>query len=151
MNHPPDGTIRKVTATYRGFGVTNAGRQIEIDRYSKISDSGVSIAFIDTVDRFKGWKAVFSKSGAWAQYNSVGFGQGKYHSIRIRAISKTGATLQVRLNDSEGPIIAEATIPAGGNWEIIKVAISGFPPAVYNIVVGLKSGGETAVDYLQFE
>jgi hypothetical protein len=54
-----DGTIKKVIPTLRGVGVTNVSQNIQIDRYSKMADKGVSIAFLDTLDTFKGWKTIF--------------------------------------------------------------------------------------------
>ncbi|HSC39519.1 MAG TPA: family 43 glycosylhydrolase, partial [Chitinophagaceae bacterium] len=43
-----DGTIKKVIPTFRGIGVTNASEEIQPDRYSRLSDKGASIAFLDT-------------------------------------------------------------------------------------------------------
>ncbi|MDZ7370968.1 MAG: family 43 glycosylhydrolase, partial [candidate division KSB1 bacterium] len=65
-----DGTIRKVIPTPRGVGITDASREIQIDRYSQKSD-GVSIAFLDTLNTFAGWKSCFEKADEWVQYNSV--------------------------------------------------------------------------------
>ena len=58
-----DGTIRKVTPTLRGVGVTSARNRIELDRYSRIS-GGASIAFLDKTAPFEGWKTIFPKKGA---------------------------------------------------------------------------------------
>ena len=51
-----DGTIRKVIPTLRGVGITDARTRIRIDRYSSISPAGISIAFLDEAEPFKGWK-----------------------------------------------------------------------------------------------
>jgi hypothetical protein len=53
-----DGTIKKVIPTLRGIGLTNASQKIQIDRYSHISDEGASIAFLDTLNTFEGWKII---------------------------------------------------------------------------------------------
>lgn len=146
-----DGTIKKLIPTLRGIGVADAGKRIEIDRYSKLSNSGASIAFIDTLDKFKGWKVLLDRPGAWSQYNTVDFGKRKLQSVYVRAASKTGALLQVRLEDSNGPIIAEVTIPSNSDWRIIKAPLSAFKQGVYNLVVVLKTGDMLDVDYLYFE
>lgn len=69
-----DGTIRKVIPTLRGVGITDARTRIQIDRYSSISSAGISIAFLDESEPFKGWKAIFGKKNAWLQYNKVDLG-----------------------------------------------------------------------------
>ncbi|NIT55591.1 MAG: family 43 glycosylhydrolase, partial [Aliifodinibius sp.] len=43
-----DGSIQKVKPTLRGVGLTEATSKIQIDRYSRLSEDGVSIAFLDT-------------------------------------------------------------------------------------------------------
>jgi hypothetical protein len=59
-----NGTIKKVIPTLRGVGITKASDEIQVDRYSQISKSGVSIEFLDTLDRFKGWKTIFTSTGS---------------------------------------------------------------------------------------
>ena len=59
-----DGTIKKVIPTFRGVGLSDATKEIQLDRYSKISEKGASIALLDTADTFKGWKTIFDASGS---------------------------------------------------------------------------------------
>jgi hypothetical protein len=61
----PDETIKKVVPTLRGVGLTDATKEIQIDRYSAKSNEGTSILFLDTLDRFKGWKTLFNSPDAW--------------------------------------------------------------------------------------
>ncbi len=51
----------------------------------------------------------------------------------------------------EGPVIAESAIPSGEDWKISKALVQGLSPGIHNVVVTLKSGGEAAVDYLEFK
>lgn len=106
-----DGTIKKVKPTLRGVGLTPASANIQIDRYSHISDRGSSVAFLDTLNRFGGWKTILETTGAWVQYNSVDFGNREYKSVIIKTHSEMGGTIEIRLNTSEGPVIARAEIP----------------------------------------
>ena len=85
-----DGTIRKVTPTLRGVGITDASRQIQIDRFSLKSSKGSSVAFLDTLNTFGGWKAMLDTANAWVQYNSVDFGGRKFKAVAVRALSATG-------------------------------------------------------------
>ena len=57
-----DGTIRKVIPTLRGVGLTDATKEIQVDRYSSISDKGASIAFLDSLNTFKGWKTILHEA-----------------------------------------------------------------------------------------
>ncbi len=77
-----DGTIQKVKPTLRGVGLANARQPIEIDRYSAMSESGASIAFIDASSVFKGWKTILSNKNAWVQYNKVDFSGKKLKKIK---------------------------------------------------------------------
>ncbi len=101
-----DGTIQKVKPTLRGVGVSSAIKNIEIDRYSQISESGASVAFLDTADTFKGWKTRLDKQNAWISYNSVDFGNKKLKSVQVQALSGTGGTLQIRLDKPEGQLLS---------------------------------------------
>lgn len=146
-----DGTIRKVIPTLRGIGITQSSEQIQVDRYSAISDKGVSIAFLDTADKFLGWKTIFEKEGGWIQYNTVAFGKTAARSFNIRAFSTTGATLIVRINSPSGPVLGEVTIPPGSNWGVIKNSMPGGSAGIRNLVIQLKGKGRAELDWISFE
>ena len=146
-----DGTIKKVIPTLRGVGLTDASKNIQIDRYSHISDKGASIAFLDTLNNFKGWKTVFENSKSWIQYNSVEFGNKRKRTAVVRAFSKTGGTLQIRLNNAQGPVIAMVKIAKGNDWKDIRASISSFKPGVQHVVVSSTENGNVEVDWIRFE
>jgi len=146
-----DGIIQKVIPTLRGVGLTNATREIQIDRYSKISNDGVTIDFLDTLDRFKGWKAIFNKADAWLEYNNVGFGRKPLKAISVRVASETGGVLQVHTNSINGPVIAEIRIPKINDWKMIKASITKFQPGVQNLFVVSKDNNPIEVDWIKFE
>ena len=146
-----DGTIRKVTPTLRGVGVTKATTQIEIDRFSKISETGVKVAFLDSTNTFKGWKTVFNNPNAWVQYNSVDFGKTKLKSVQVKALSEKGSTLQIRLDKVDGPVIAEVKVPKGTSWNMVEAKVSKPITGVHNLVVVLKEDARIEVDWLKFE
>src|SRR5664279_315347 len=101
-----DGTIRKVIPTLRGVGLTAASKLIQIDRYSRMSNKGVFIAFIDSLNAFRGWKTVFTARNAWIQYNSVDFRKGCYKTVIIRSFSNDGGGLILCLDNEDGPVVA---------------------------------------------
>ncbi len=146
-----DGTIQKVVPTLRGVGVTDAGKKIQIDRYSAKSDDGVIVDFIDTANRFEGWKTIFSKPGSWIQYNTVDFGKNKLKLLVIRAVSSTGGILQIHTDNIEGSLIASVEIPATNEWKEIKIPTSAFKQGIHHIVVSLKTGSAIEVDWLYLE
>jgi hypothetical protein len=143
-----DGTIRKVIPTLRGVGVTDASSKIQIDRYSSISGKGASVGFLDTLNRSEGWKAILDTSNAWIQYNGVDFGSRTFSRVDVRAASKTGGTVQVRLNKMDGPIIAEIEIPVDTDWKIISSPVAEYQPGVINLIVRLKKNGKVAIDWI---
>ncbi len=146
-----DGTIRKVTPTLRGTGVTNAFRQIEIDRYSCISPEGVSVDFLDTLNTFRGWKTIFHSKNAWIQYNAVDFGKDKLKSVQVNASSAGAGILQIRLDNASGPIISEVKTAKSSGWNVVEARVSKFLPGIHNLVV--VSGGDepVEVDWIRFK
>jgi len=146
-----DGTIRKVIPTLRGVGVTPAKRMIEIDRYSLISEHGASIAFLDTTNRFNGWKTVFDKAGAWIQYNAVDFGTTKPNKVQARCYASSGGIIQIRLNSSSGPLLSELTIPESETWTSVTAHINAFLEGIQNLVVVSKSNDPVEIDWIKFD
>lgn len=146
-----DGTIRKVIPTLRGVGLTDASQRIQIDRYSHISNEGASVAFMDTLNSFGGWKAILATANAWIQYNGVDFGTNQFKSINVRALSRAGGALQVRLDKVDGPVIAQVEIPAGKAWNTIKARLSGLKTGVQNLVISLIDNKPVEVDWVSFE
>jgi hypothetical protein len=146
-----DGTIRKVIPTLRGVGLTDASRKIEIDRYSLISDRGASIAFLDTLNTFEGWKTILDTANAWIQYSSVDFGSNKFKSVNLRASSKTGGTLELRLDTVDGPVIARVEIPKCNEWSIVNSHVSELRSEIHNLTVLLADGNAVEIDWISFE
>ena len=98
----PDGTIQKVIPTLRGVGFAPARNKIQIDRYSAVSKQGTSLAFLDDADRQQGWKITLSQRKAWVRYNRVDFGDSTFGSVRVRALSSTGGSIEIRLDRTDG-------------------------------------------------
>ena len=146
-----DGTIQKVIPTLRGVGLTNASRKIQLDRYSKISDKGTSVAFLDTLDTFEGWKTVLSDKGAWIQYNGVDFGKAKYKSVQLKALSQTGGVVEIRLDKADGPVLSEVKIPKSTEWKTVGSKVLKLPKGIHNLVVVLKDDFPVEIDWIYFE
>ncbi|NJK96976.1 MAG: family 43 glycosylhydrolase [Bacteroidales bacterium] len=145
-----DGTIRKVIPSLRGVGLTTASKQIQIDRYSAISEKGVTVAFIDTSNTFDGWKTVFTNHDSWIQYNAVDFGNKKIKSAELRIKSENGGKLKLLLGNTTGPVIAQINVPKTNTWQTVKVAVSGIKPGVQNLVVSSASDNIIEVDWVSF-
>lgn len=146
-----DGSIRKVGPTLRGVGVTAATDYIQPDRYSAISEDGASIAFLDTTERFKGWKTILKGDQAWVRYNEVDFGTRELSSVQIKTLSAAGGTLELRLDQLEGPVIAEVQVPPGVQWIVTKVTLSTFNPGIHQLFLLPKEDSEMAIDWVKFK
>ncbi|NTV79463.1 MAG: family 43 glycosylhydrolase, partial [Clostridiales bacterium] len=146
-----DGTIRKVIPTLRGVGTTDASKPIQLDRYSLKSDVGTSIEFIDTLNTFGGWKTILSAKNSWIQYNGVDFGTKKLKSVVVKAVSKTGGTLQLKINNVNGPVIAKIDIPQSIGWKESKVFVKGLKPGLNNLVVVLMDDNQVDIDWISFK
>ena len=146
-----DGTIRKVIPTLRGVGITDALKKIEIDRYSQISNKGVSVAFLDTLNTFNGWKTILDRQNAWIQYNTVDFGNKKLKSVRVEALSQTGGILQIRIDKADGILLAEVKIPKGTGWNTVEARLSKYQKGIHNLIVVLKDKNPVEVDWILFK
>lgn len=146
-----DGTIKKVIPTLRGIGVTNATSEIQIDRYSAKSNDGVSVDFIDTTNRFDGWKTMFTKTNSWIQYNTVDFGKKKLKSVIVKAISSTGGTLQIHLDNANNSPLATIEIPKTNDWKEIKVPLKSFKSGIHHLIASSKTNSNVEVDWIRFE
>jgi hypothetical protein len=146
-----DGTIRKVVPTLRGVGLTEAGKNIQLDRYSAKSAQGASIAFLDTLKRFEGWKAILDTAGAWMQYNSVDFGRGKLKQVLVRASSQAGGAIELRLDKPDGPVLAQMKIPQGTQWADARTRIARKASGIHNLIVKLKGTHAVEIDWIRCE
>jgi hypothetical protein len=146
-----DGTIRKVQPTLRGVGLTDASSQIQMDRYSNISSKGAFVTFIDTLNTFNGWKAVFAEKDAWIQYNGVDFGAKKPKTVLLNVLSKKGGALQLQVNSRSGSAELNIKIPKGEDWQKVKVPVSGLKSGIQNLRVSSVESTEVELDWISFE
>jgi hypothetical protein len=151
LSFAADGSIRKVTPTLRGVGLTSARQKIQLDRYSRLSAQDANVAFLDTANTFGGWKTVLTGASGWVQYNGVDFGAQKLRTATLRGTSAAGATVQVRLDHAQGPVIAQLAVPKGGTWQDVKVPLLAFKPGRHALYVSLKSGAGAEIDWVSFE
>lgn len=146
-----DGTIVPVKRSLRGIGITDATTKIQIDRYSTKSNEGVTVDFIDTTNRFSGWKTILNKPGAWVQYNTVDFSKKKISKVSVNAVAKIGGELQIRLNNSEGPVIGTVKIAPGQSWNVYSSKLITKPRGIKHIYVSLVNSGSIEIDWIKFE
>lgn len=146
----PDGTIRKVIPTLRGVGLTDARKEIQLDRYSRLSDKGASIDYLNQANKFEGWKTLLSTDGAWVQYNRVDFGNQAPRKVKARVLSASGGTLQIRIDGADGTVIAEVKVPKGNQWTEIEAPVRSGKSGIHDLYVSLKGNNEVAIDWLSF-
>lgn len=145
----PDGTIQLVTPTLRGVGITDAGKAIQLDRYSAISQEGASIDYINQANKFDGWKVLFNHKDAWVSYNRVDFGNQEWQKVDARVLSSAGGTLGVYAN---GKMIAEIEVPASvSEWKTVSVPVEVVQAGIQDLRVSLVKGNDVQLDWIRFE
>jgi len=144
-----DKTIRKVIPTFRGIGITKASSQIQLDRYSAISPQGTAIEYLDTNNRFAGWKTVLSTSGAWIQYNSVEFKNNKTAKLQVNA--EENGIIEIRTGKADGPLIAKLLVVKGSSMNTINAALRKRISGQHNLFVVSKCNKPVNIDWLSFE
>ncbi|HEX2976786.1 MAG TPA: carbohydrate-binding protein, partial [Bacteroidales bacterium] len=112
-----------------------------------------AVAFLDTLDKFTGWKTLLTTKGAWIQYNAVDFGKDRkrYKSVTMKAASEEGGTIQIRLNNVNGKLISEIKMPKGKGMSEVKAKLSIPLQGVNNLVMILKDEVPVEVDWIRFE
>ncbi|MBC6608732.1 family 43 glycosylhydrolase [Hymenobacter sp. BT188] len=151
LSFAPDGSIRKVKPTLRGVGLTDAKQKIQLDRYSRLSASGASVAFLDTANKFQGWKTVLANNQAWVQYNGVAFGKQTLKTATMRVAAPSGGTVQVRVDGATGPVLVQVVVPKGDQWQEIKAPLTTVKPGTHTLVVSAKTNTPVEIDWVKFE
>ncbi len=146
-----DGTIRKVTPTLRGVGITPAWDTMQVDRYSRLSETGARIAFLDTQNRFAGWKTILDKSGSWIQYNSVDFGNRKLKHVLVKAIAASNQSLEIRLDSPGGPVLATIGMTQDKHWRLYKETLPGYHEGIHHLFLVVKGSGAVEIEWIRFE
>lgn len=144
-----DGSIRQVVPTLRGVGLSFAGDEIQIDRYSAVSKKGVSVDYLDSSNKFSGWKVSLNGNDAWVSYGNVDFGHGPWRNVCVRACSQSGGTLCVSVGDTA---LAEIVIPASmRQWRTLSVPVTFSPEGICDIRVSVVACDDVQIDWLRFE
>jgi hypothetical protein len=145
-----DGSIKKVIPTLRGVGLTKVSSEIQIDRFSRISDKGATIAFNDSLNTFKGWKTVFNAPNAWVQYNSVDFEKGKFKTLEANVHAINGGTFEVHLDKVNGPLVAVVKVPKGDSFSTVTAKAAGVKNGIHHLFVVSKDNS-VEVDWIRFK
>lgn len=145
-----DGTIRKVTPTLRGVGIVKADSQIQIDRYSANSGKGIAVSFLDETNPHAGWKTTFNAPGSWVRFNEVDFGRGGRKTIRVRARADAAASLEIRLDTPDGPVVGRVQIDRSGEWQTFSGSANKIPAGVHDLIVTQTGTGVAEVDWVSF-
>jgi beta-xylosidase len=146
-----DGTIQKVIPTHRGVGIADARKEIQIDRYSAIDSNGASVTFVDPNQKKLGWKTDLSAKGAWIRYNKVDFTKDTLKSVSVRASSKTGGVVEIRVDANDGPVVAEVNIDKNANWNLATAAVKNSPSGVHDLIAILKDAKDVDLDWVKFQ
>lgn len=146
----PDGTIQKVIPTLRGVGLTDANSEIQIDRFSQISTENTSIAFLDTTNKFMGWKTIFSGQNSWIRYNSVSFTK-KPKYLTIKYLSDKNSQVSVEVFNAKNKTVISKSLPASGDWNVVKIEAKGKLSGKNDIIVKSNSDSKFEVDWIKFE
>ena len=146
----PDGTIQKVIPTLRGVGLTDANSEIQIDRFSQISTENTSIAFLDTTNKFMGWKTIFSGQNSWIRYNSVSFTK-KPKYLTIKYLSEKNTQVSVEVFNAKNKTAISKSVPASGDWNVVKIEAKGKLSGKNDIIVKSNSDSKFEVDWIKFD
>lgn len=155
-----DGTIQEVKPTLRGVGINKATDQIQIDRYSAVSPD-VTVEYLDTMNRFRGWEAVLPQQGSWIRYNGVDF-DCLYDGYLVACVKAAANTeILVREKDAKGKVIARIPVTViseqgpfrrdmSGQWITLTAPLMYTPKGITDLCVTCEGTG-VSIDWLQFK
>ena len=147
-----DGTIRKVTPSLRGVGISPANQKIQVDRYSSISNEGAAIDYLDSLNRQMGWKIVFTQPNAWVGYNCVDFGKKSISEVNVMLKSLSEGNLEIRLDHVNGALLASIYLEPDSGWGIVSAEMEQIISGIHNIyIVPDRAEYPVEVDWIQFE
>lgn len=150
-----DGTIKKVIPTVRGIGNAPATNKIQIDRYSAMSETGAAVEYLNPEKTFDGWKTALSAPDAWIRYDRVDFAGKTVKTLKVRAMSATGGSIEVQIGKDDAAIKVPVVIAESTDWTMassnVRVAPSVVPSGLQDIKVVLKGGDKVEIDWIQFE
>jgi hypothetical protein len=146
-----DGTIQKVIPTLRGVGIVPANHEIQLDRYSAISEKGAAIEFLDSKKPFNGWKTILTEKDAWIKFDDVDFGKKPPKTVKIKALSESESAVVLRIGKTNAPVEAKVAIAKSADWQIVTTPVKGMPSGVQDIELSLKDAGRVEIDWIQFE
>ncbi|MBP8606057.1 MAG: family 43 glycosylhydrolase [Phycisphaerae bacterium] len=146
-----DGTIQKVIPTVRGIGNAPATNMIQIDRYSAKSETGAAVEYLNPEKTFDGWKTVLSAPDAWIRYDRVDFAGKTVKTLKVRAMSATGGSIEVQIGKDDAAIKVPVVIAKCTDWTIASSNVSAAPSGLQDIKVVLKGDDRVEIDWIQFE
>lgn len=142
----PDGTILPVTPTFRGVGVTPAGSQIQIDRYSAISHLGAYLEFLDGQRPFDGWYVCLTRPGTWVRYDSVDIGETAPGTVTFRYRAPQGCSVAVALGENG----CRFDLPASDSWKTLRLPATFSATGQQKVKVSLAEGTGLQLDWISF-
>jgi hypothetical protein len=116
-----------------------------------MSPEGVSIAFVDPDQKQKGWKAIMRARNAWVQYNKVDFGDRKLNAVVVNAMSSTGGSIEIRIDNLDGPLVVQVEIANNTDWYVAHATLSASPAGIHDLFVILKDERNVGIDWIKLE
>lgn len=143
-----DGSIQKVTPTFRGVGITEAEDKIQIDRYSILLGKGANIDFVDDKNHFEGWYVRLSQTDNLVEYHNILFKKKTYKKILLRYRSQKSCDFQL----SVGKEVYKCHLKEHKEWKIASINLS--QKFIDNKIKNLKltlTKGDIDIDWLLFK
>ena len=131
--------------------MVDAKSEIQIDRYSAISKEGVAVSFLEPTNTFAGWKISLNGTNTWIQFDRVDFGKYELKSVNVRSASTTGGLIEIRIDQADGPLLAQVAIGKGADWKIVQAKLQSVPTGVHNLFVIQHGNNQVDLDWVSFE
>ena len=155
-----DGTIQEVHETLRGVGINQASDQIQIDRYSEVSN-GMTAEYLDTANCFRGWFVNLPAKGSWVRYNGVDFSATSNAYLVIRTKANANTSLCIREGKPTGKVIAKVALTVAGEngpfrrnligqWLTLTAPLEYVPKGVTDLYITCE-GEAVSIDWVQFK
>lgn len=146
-----DGTIRKIAPTIRGVGMTKANTEIQLDRYSRISELGAKVVYNDTTNYFEGWNIILENKNAWVEYTNILFESDATRYLIMRYKAPQGAAISVCLQGAKGRCNQVLKVPAADKWSIARIPLKGPKRGVYHLECANMQQNPIGIDWIRFE
>jgi hypothetical protein len=82
---------------------------------------------------------------------AVNFGKSDLGTLNVRSVSATGGSIEIHLENVDGPLLARVEIEKGSDWQVLKSKLAIAASGIHNLVVTHNEVNNVNLDWVGFK